>query len=149
MNRALQWKLIAGFVLVFLAGGVTGAFVGAAHARYFFFEFHRGVIGERMRDRLQRQLDLTPEQVAKISPVIDKTAAKLQQVRRDTGQRVREIMTEAHQQMATNLTEGQRQKLQQLAERHGRWRRHPWPRKTTPEPPVSPPQNSPPKVSSK
>jgi len=28
MNRALQWKLIAGFLLVFVAGGITGAFLG-------------------------------------------------------------------------------------------------------------------------
>jgi Spy/CpxP family protein refolding chaperone len=123
MNRALQWKLIAGFVLVFLAGGVTGAFVGAAHARYFFFEFHRGVIGERMRDRLQRQLDLTPEQVAKISPIIDKAAAQLQQLRRDTGRRVHEIMTERDRQMASIITEEQRQKLQRIEDRHRRWHR--------------------------
>jgi hypothetical protein len=58
-------------------------------------------------------------------------------------------MTEAHRQMATNLTEGQRQKLLQLAKRHRRWRGHPLPRETTPEPPVSPPQNSPPGEGSK
>ena len=29
MNRALKWKLIAGFLLVFAAGGMTGAFVVA------------------------------------------------------------------------------------------------------------------------
>ncbi len=76
MNRALQWKLIAGFLLVFLAGGVTGAFVGAAHARHFFFMAPRpAVISERMRERLQRELSLTPEQVAKISPMLDKAAA--------------------------------------------------------------------------
>jgi hypothetical protein len=33
MNRALQWKLIAGFLLVFVAGGITGAFVGGSYAR--------------------------------------------------------------------------------------------------------------------
>ena len=40
MNRALQWKLIAGFLLVFIAGGITGAFVGGSYARYHFFELH-------------------------------------------------------------------------------------------------------------
>jgi len=146
MTRALQWKLIAGFILVFFAGGITGAFLGGVYARHFFFDFHHPeLIGPRIKERLRTELDLTPEQVAKISPVIDKTAAQLQQVRRDTGQRVHEIMTEAHRQMATNLTEEQRQKLQQLAERHGRWHGHPTPSETTPNPPVSPPQNSPPR----
>jgi Spy/CpxP family protein refolding chaperone len=145
MNRALKWKLIAGFLLVFLAGGLTGAFVGASHARHFFFKFHhRGDISERMRERLRRELELTPEQVAKISPILDRAAAQLQQVRLDTGQRVHEILNETHRQMTPNLTDEQRQKLQRLQDRHRRWHRKRWRHEPTPEPPVSPPQNSPP-----
>ena len=145
MNRALKWKLIAGFLLVFLAGGLTGAFVGASHVRHFFFKFHhRGDIGERMRERLRRELDLTPEQVAKRSPILDRAAAQLQQMRRDSGQRVREILNETHRQIAPNLTDEQREKLKQIEERHRRRHHHRWPREPTAEPPVSPPQNSPP-----
>jgi Spy/CpxP family protein refolding chaperone len=145
MNRALKWKLIAGFLLVFLAGGLTGAFVGASHARHFFFKFHhRGDISERMRERLRRELDLTPEQLAKISPILDRAAAQLQQVRSDTGQRVREILNETHRQMTPNLTDEQREKLKQIEERHRRWHHGRWPHEPASEPPVSPPQNSPP-----
>jgi Spy/CpxP family protein refolding chaperone len=133
MNRALQWKLIAGFLLVFLAGGVTGAFVGAAHTRHFFFAAPRpAVISERMRERLQRQLNLAPEQVAKVSPILDKAAAELHQVRRDTGRRVHEIIAETHRQMAGILTDEQRRKLQQIEERHRRWHHGHGP----PEPPL-------------
>ena len=139
MNRALQWKLIAGFILVFIAGGMTGAFLGAAYARHLFFEFHQpGVMATRMRDRLRTGLHLTPEQVAKISPIIDKTAAQLRQVRRDTGRRVHEIMNEAHQQMAVNLTDEQRQKLKQIEERHRRSHHERWPHESTPEPSLTP-----------
>jgi len=109
MNRALQWKLIAGFILVFVAGGITGAFVGGLYARQHFLAFHRA------------ELNLTPEQVAKISPIIDKTAAQLRDIRRDTARRVHETIAEAHRQMAVNLTDEQRQKLQQIQERHRRW----------------------------
>ena len=73
MNRTLQWKLIAGFLLVFVAGGITGAFVGGSYARRHFFELHHPErIGGRMKERLRAELNLTPEQVAKISPIIDK-----------------------------------------------------------------------------
>ena len=122
MNRALQWKLITGFLLVFIAGGMTGAFFGEMHARRLFFEFHHnpGVMSSRMRDRLRRELNLTPEQVAKISPIIDKTAAQLADVRRDTGRRVHEIILEAHREMAANLTEDQRLKLQEIESRQRR-----------------------------
>jgi len=125
MNRALQWKLIAAFLLVFVAGGITGAFVGGSYARHHFFEVHHPEgIGARMKDGLRAELNLTPEQVAKISPIIDKTASQLRDIRRDTGQRVHQVMAEAHRQMAVNLTDEQRQKLQQSEERHRRCHHH-------------------------
>jgi len=122
MNGALKWKLVAGFVLVFIAGGIAGAAFGGFYARHLFFEFHRpGRVGDRMKERLRTELRLTPEQMAKVSPIVDKTAAQLKQIRRDTGQRVHEIMTEAHKEIAANLTDEQRQKLQQIEERHRSW----------------------------
>jgi Spy/CpxP family protein refolding chaperone len=125
MNRALQWKLIAGFLLVFVAGGITGAFVGGSYARYHFFELHRpDRIGGRMKERLRAELNLTPEQLAKISPIIDKTSGELRDIRRETGRRVHGIIVDAHHQMAAQLTEEQRQKLTQMEERHHRWRHH-------------------------
>ena len=123
MNRALKWKLTAGFILAFVAGAVTGAAVGGMHARHVFFEFHHPeLIGVKMKEQFRSELDLTPDQVARISPIIDKTAAELQKVRCDTGGRVREIWMEAHQQIAANLTDEQRQKLLQMKERHHQWR---------------------------
>src|SRR4029453_17040151 len=108
--RALQSKLIAGFLLVFVAGGITGAFFGGSYARYHFFELrHPERIGGRMKERLRAELNLTPEQLAKISPIVDKTTAQLREIRRDTGRRVHEIITNAHQQMAAQLTDEQRQ----------------------------------------
>ncbi|PYK52411.1 MAG: hypothetical protein DME51_00380, partial [Verrucomicrobia bacterium] len=69
MNQALKWKLIAGFILVFVAGGISGAFLGGLYARHLFFGFHHPEqIGARMKERLRTELNLTPEQVAKISP---------------------------------------------------------------------------------
>ena len=125
MNQALQWKLIAGFLLVFIAGGITGAFVGGTYARHHFFEVHHPErIGARMKERLRAELNLTPEQLAKISPIVDKTTVQLRDIRRDTGRRVREVLTDAHRQMAATLTDEQRQKLQQIEQRHRRWRHH-------------------------
>ena len=123
MNRALQWKLIAGCILVFIAGGISGAFLGGLYAQHHFLEFHRPeLIGARMKERLRAELKLTPEQVAKISPIIDKTALQLGEIRRETARHVHETIAEAHRQMAVNLTDEQRQKLQQIEERHRRWR---------------------------
>src|SRR5213592_4881448 len=118
MNQALRWKLIAGFILVFVAGGISGAFLGGLYARHLFFGFHHPEqIGARMKEGLRAELNLTPEQLAKISPIIDKTTAQLRDIRRDTGRRVRQIIADAHRQMAAALTDEQRQKLKQIEER--------------------------------
>jgi Spy/CpxP family protein refolding chaperone len=141
MNEALKWKLVAGFLLVFVAGGITGMALGGLYARHLFFDFHHPrLVGARMKERLRTELSLTPDQVAKVSPIVDKTAAKLQGVRRDTRRRVHEIMTEAHQQIAANLTDEQRQKLQQVQERHRRrHHRHGGPHEFAPESPSATP----------
>jgi Spy/CpxP family protein refolding chaperone len=125
MNGALKWKLIAGFLLVFVAGGIAGVAMGGFYARHLFFEFHHpGKVGDRMKERLRTELSLTPEQVAKVSPIIDKTAAQLREIRRDTGRRVHEIMTQAHNEISVNLTDEQRQKLLQIEQRHRQWHHH-------------------------
>jgi Spy/CpxP family protein refolding chaperone len=138
MNRALQWKLIAAFLLVFVAGGITGSFVGGSYARRHFLKLHRPErISAEMKDRLRAELNLTSEQVAKVSPIIDKTASELRDIRRDTGQRVHQVIAEAHRQMAANLTDEQRQKLQKIEERHRQWRHHQF-HESTPEPSATP-----------
>jgi Spy/CpxP family protein refolding chaperone len=122
MNRALQWKLIAGFILVFIAGGMTGAFFAVSHSRRIFIESHEpGVMADRMRERLRVELKLTPDQLAKISPIIEKSATQLEQIRIETGRKVHETFLQAHREMSAYLTDEQRAKLQQIEARHRRW----------------------------
>jgi hypothetical protein len=122
MNRALQWKLIAGFILVFIAGGMTGAFLAVSHSRRIFVESHDpNVMSQRMRERLRVQLRLTPEQVSKLSPIIQKTATELEQIRMETGRRVHETFLQAHRDMAVHLSDEQRAKLERIEARHRRW----------------------------
>ena len=122
MNRSLQWKLIAGFILVFIAGGTTGAFFAVSHSRHIFIESHDpDIMFERMRQRLRVELKLTPEQMLKISPIIKKSTSQLEQIRAETGQRVHETFVQAHREMSVYLTDEQRAKLQKIEARHQRW----------------------------
>ena len=132
MNSALKWKLIAGFVLVFLAGGATGVFVSGAMAHHFFGAHRHGFAAQAMKTRLQWQLRLTDEQMTKISPIIEKTGAQLEQIRGDTGRRVRDTIAEAHREIAPNLTPEQQQRLKEMEERHRLWFQHPRPGDATP-----------------
>src|SRR5262249_36958042 len=123
MNRALKWKLVAGFILVFVAGGIAGAALGGFYTRQLFFDVHHPRrVCDKMRERLRAELSLTPEQLSKVSPIVDNTAAQLEEIRRDTRRRVHAIMAEAHKEIAVDLTDEQRQKLEQIEEQHRRWR---------------------------
>jgi len=56
MNRALQWKLIAAFLLVFVAVEYWRVRWGS-YARHHFLELHRPErIGAQMKDRLRAAL---------------------------------------------------------------------------------------------
>ncbi len=125
MSAALKWKLIAGFLLVFLTGGLTGGFIGATHGRHFFFgPPHSHGLPDRMRERLRRELELTPDQVARISPIIDQTSSKLEAIRIETAKRVRATMEESHRQIAPELTPEQRTKLEQIERSHRKRMHH-------------------------
>lgn len=119
MNNALKWKLAFAFLLVFIAGMTTGGLLSSLHVRrHFLGPPHSGEVGDRMREHLRRALDLTPEQSAKIAPIIDATSAKLEAIRVETAQRVRNAMDESEQQIAPELTPEQQKKLHELKLHH-------------------------------
>ena len=113
MNATLKWKLVVGFVLAFLAGCATGAFFAASHSHHLHLALHRYSLADRMRYRIQAQLDLTPAQIEKIGPIFDQAASELQKIRADSGARVRQVMTETEHALAPQLTPEQRKKLEQ------------------------------------
>lgn len=120
MNSTLRWKLALASLLVFAAGITTGGLLSTMHMRHQFFgPPHSGEIADRMREHL-RSLDLTPEQSAKLGPIIDATSAKLEAIRVETAERIRGTMEESERQIAPELTDEQKKKLQKIKERHHR-----------------------------
>ena len=125
MNSALKWKLIAGFLLVFMAGGATGVFVSMTMAHRFMFAPHPpGVVAQMMKNRLKWQLRLTDDQMTKISPIIEKTGAQLEEIRGDTGKHVRDTIVEAHREISQYLTPEQQERLKQMEQRQRHWMQH-------------------------
>ncbi|MGH8094987.1 MAG: hypothetical protein ACREIF_16190 [Chthoniobacterales bacterium] len=136
MNASLKGKLIAGFILAFLAGGATGAFFTFHQTRHWRPDFsrHSHSVVERMRERIQSQLDLTPDQVAKIGPILDHSVSELQQIRAETGARVRQVMNETNQALKPLLSDAQRSKLEKIEKKARAMRAHRRPpRAGTPE----------------
>jgi Spy/CpxP family protein refolding chaperone len=119
MNNSLKWKLVFALLLVFIAGATTGGLLTTLHTRHHFLgPPHSGEVGDRMREHLRRALNLTPEQAAKIAPIIDATSAKLESIRVETAQRVRNAMDESERQISPQLTPEQQEKLEKLKLEH-------------------------------
>lgn len=125
MSRTLKWQLLVGVLVVFLAGFATGAFATAWHVhRVFGGVGRKEVIAERMRRHLTAELGLSAEQLEKITPLIEQTAARLTAIRSETGKRVQETMEQSRRELAPNLTPQQIARLDQIRENHGRMVRH-------------------------
>ena len=131
MTRTLKWGLVIGVLMVFVAGVATGMFVDARRAHDVLIFKHHRHMGERMREHLTRELQLTPEQVGKLSPIFEDTSKRLQQIRSESGRRVAETMRESHAAMAQHLTPEQRARAETMKTRHKRFMR----RRGLPPPP--------------
>lgn len=119
MSAPLRWKLIGGFLLVFVAGVVLGAFIGGQQARRHRLDYGKhGALTEKVRHRMQARLDLTPEQMERTAPILDKTAQELETIRDETARRVHEAFTAADRQIAPALTPEQRAKMESLEAQH-------------------------------
>jgi len=77
----------------------------------------------RVIEGLQRDLELTPEQLAKIEPIINETWGKIGELQKGTGRQIREMVRAQHQRFKEFLTETQWAKLQEIearrSKRHG------------------------------
>jgi Spy/CpxP family protein refolding chaperone len=137
MNKSLRWKLILAFVLTFLAGAACG-FFGAIHMHQAFFtHMAADSMAQHMKERLRGELNLTSDQMQKISPIIDRAASQLKTTREKTMRSVHEIFSQTHQEMQPLLTPDQRIKLEEMEKRHRRvLHRHGF---TPPGPPPSTP----------
>jgi Spy/CpxP family protein refolding chaperone len=118
MTRELKWWSALVLVIVFLAGVACGFFGSMHRARKIFVERRAAHMGERMREHLRRELQLTPEQSAKIDPILDQTSQRLDAIREETGKRVSDTMNESHRQIAPFLTPDQQARLETMHRRH-------------------------------
>jgi Spy/CpxP family protein refolding chaperone len=120
MNKSLRWKLILAFVLIFLAGAACG-FFGAIHLHQVFFaHMAADSMAQHMKERMRIELKLTPDQMQKISPIIDRAASQLKAARDQTMRTVHEIFSQTHHEIQPFLTPEQRAKLEEMEKRHSR-----------------------------
>jgi Spy/CpxP family protein refolding chaperone len=126
MNSSLKGKLALAFLLVFVAGVATGAFLGLHHLTHHVVlgPPHSGDVPDKMREHFRRALGLTAEQENKIAPILNATSAKLETIRVETAERVRTVMEDSKREIAPLLTPEQQKKLEKLDSEHRKMMLH-------------------------
>jgi len=115
MSAAGKWKLGLYVLVIFLAGGGTGALItwrtcqGRAAT-----PLTPAQIGARLRTRFHSRLDLTPDQMSKINPLIDQAMRQVEVIREETARHVFANVSNLHEQVLLVLTPEQRAKFEQL-----------------------------------
>ena len=108
-------KLVAYVAAIFLAGAGSGALIGWQVCRRLPAAPLPAVeVGARLRALFQSRLNLTPEQVTRINPLIDQAMRQVEVIRRETASHVFANVSNLHEQVLLVLTPDQKAKFEQL-----------------------------------
>lgn len=130
MNKLTKWKLISYLVALFLAGGVTGAVLthklddkrpgprgpGGPGGRG-----DRGDFTLHIKEKLQTKLDLTPQQMEKIQPLLEKSGAELRKEHEESMKQFGKIIDDLNAQIVTVLTPEQKTKFEEMQKERREW----------------------------
>jgi len=115
MSQFSKWKTIGYAAAIFVTGGISGGALGVYEAKSHLFEPQREQeIAVRIRTRLQTKLALSPDQMAKINPIIDSDAAAVRAIHMEATQRVNKVFEDSYAKVSSILTPEQRAELDQM-----------------------------------
>ena len=117
ISKIRPWLLLA---LIFIVGIVTGSALTILLRPYFAHSPGMGQMKEHLLVRLTHRLNLTPEQQAKIDPILSESVTQAQAVHHDEVARMTQIMETTHHQITAILTPEQQAEWQKMmSEEHG------------------------------
>ena len=115
MTSISKRKLGVYVLVIFLAGVGSGALIGWQMCRRMpVAPVPPAEIGARLRARFQSRLNLTPDQVQKIDPMIDKAMRQVEVIRKETANHVFANVSNLHEQVLVVLTPEQKVKFEEL-----------------------------------
>ena len=124
-----KWKAIAGVVLVFIVGGLAGAFGTMCICR------HRGewmmggrphAYGEAVVRRLDRELKLSADQRRQVEVIVNDARTEIKELRKQAQPKIDTVFGRAVNRVRAILSPEQRVKFEKFVEKKGermkRWR---------------------------
>jgi Spy/CpxP family protein refolding chaperone len=120
-----KWKAIAGILLVFLLGSLSGVFATYAVYHQRMEGVMRGEPGrarEFIVHRLSRDLNLDPAQSEQLRTIVRETHAQLRELRKRIRPETEEIMARSQDRVRAVLRPDQREKYEKIITEHKRRR---------------------------
>lgn len=121
MKRSVALGAVLAVFLVGLAGGVAGAHLFYAHKLEAKSE-RVPFLAPHYQGRLDRSLDLSPQQEQEIRRILRQAHEEAESLRREVRPRIHQLMEGAHEQIREVLTPEQRQRFEELPLHKRRWR---------------------------
>lgn len=123
MTSLTQRKLSIYLTAIFIAGGVSGAFVGynlrSDRQRPFTRPSPDQMIGF-VQEKLTTEVGISPEQWVQIAPIITNSVREIHELDSRNRQRLGELIARSDAQVMEKLTAEQKPRMQRwIAERHG------------------------------
>ena len=122
MNYLTKGKIVLYLAAIFVAGGVTGAVISWRESgeKKWKPPTPKGIC-DSFRNRLRVELELTPQQLERLEPLLQKRVTTMEDIRTRTVKELEELIRTSDAEIADalNLTADQRAKLEQM-ERIGR-----------------------------
>ena len=115
MNSLTKSKIALYLAVIFTAGGITGTVIAWGSAKRKMLQpASMETVCSFMEDRLKSRLDLTPEQLQKIKPILNQPAREMKAIHAKTMEEIDQTIQRANKQIARELTEEQKRKLEQM-----------------------------------
>src|SRR5258706_11311265 len=115
MSNVTKRKAIFYLVAIFIAGAACGTILGyATGSQQAVSPARQNEMSVRTLRRLEARLSLTPDQIAKVRPIVEQNSAAMQSIHRESWQRVSETFKRMNAQLAGYLTEEQKRKLEAM-----------------------------------
>jgi len=119
------WKVILAFTGIFLAGILVGGLSSLRWGRNFVQRQPMGEqYGPQLMQRLVTELNLTPEQQAKINPIVTAASDELRDLRRSTQRTSAAVLVRMQGEIAAVLTPEQKAKFDEQVTRQRERIRH-------------------------
>ena len=115
MTQFSKWKTIGYAAAIFVTGGISGGALGVYETKSNLLVPPREQeMAIRIQRRFQSKLGLSPDQVAKINPIIESAVSDIHSIRLEAAQRISKVFDDSYAQVSAILTPEQRIKLDQM-----------------------------------